>query len=155
MCSQFLEQQHVNNLVFNTSISNGATSDPPSKHSTPSPCPSPMSFIPSKSNGPAIINDHTNRLQIVMDKPPTPTPVSYDLGQRGVQIVQMGGQGQQQQESQQLLSKQQLQIVMDSQDNSQVSKIRVRLKRRWLGGRAPSCDHFKHSEKRIHFDFQS
>ncbi|XP_008485247.1 putative uncharacterized protein DDB_G0277255, partial [Diaphorina citri] len=118
--SQFLEQQHVNNLVFNTSISNGATSDPPSKHSTPSPCPSPMSFIPSKSNGPAIINDHTNRLQIVMDKPPTPTPVSYDLGQRGVQIVQMGAQGQQQ-ESQQLLSKQQLQIVMDSQDNSQIA----------------------------------
>ncbi|KAI5701669.1 hypothetical protein M8J75_011936 [Diaphorina citri] len=119
--NKFLEQQHVNNLVFNTSISNGATSDPPSKHSTPSPCPSPMSFIPSKSNGPAIINDHTNRLQIVMDKPPTPTPVSYDLGQRGVQIVQMGGQGQQQQESQQLLSKQQLQIVMDSQDNSQIA----------------------------------
>uniref|UniRef100_A0A8D8LHR5 GLTSCR1-like protein n=2 Tax=Cacopsylla melanoneura TaxID=428564 RepID=A0A8D8LHR5_9HEMI len=122
--NKFLEQQHVNNIVFNTNHNNNNNSTTscndthhpsptPPPPPSPAPSPTPMSFIPSKTlvNGSPVINDHTNRLQIVMDKPPTPTSGHYQETPTGTAHSQ----------PQLLANKTQLQIVMDSQDHSQIA----------------------------------
>uniref|UniRef100_A0A8D8VE04 Protein FAM193A n=1 Tax=Cacopsylla melanoneura TaxID=428564 RepID=A0A8D8VE04_9HEMI len=105
---------HNNNNNSTTSCNDTHHPSPtPPPPPSPAPSPTPMSFIPSKTlvNGSPVINDHTNRLQIVMDKPPTPTSGHYQETPTGTAHSQ----------PQLLANKTQLQIVMDSQDHSQIA----------------------------------